>query len=203
MIDHQTLLLQQAQRQHNSGVTVKLPQLEMPNFRGDKMKWTEFWDTFETTIDQNESLSDIEKLKYLNSKLTGEAKQAVSGILLSNENYRVAIDLLKERFGDKQTVINSHYSELINLTPASNNTKSMHSLYDLMVKNLRSLDALNQDTNQDIFVSIVTSKIPKEILIQLEIQKGSKEKWSVANIRELLNEHISARERESRKSSCK
>ena len=114
------------------------------------MKWTEFWDTFETTTDQNESLSDIENLKYLNSKLTGEAKQAVSGILLSNENYRVAIDLLKERFGDKQTVINSHYSELINLTHASNNTKSMRSLYDQMEK---SLDALNQDTNQDIFVS--------------------------------------------------
>ena len=51
MIDHQTLLLQQAQRQQNSRVTVKLPQLEMPNFSGDKMKWTEFWDTFETTID--------------------------------------------------------------------------------------------------------------------------------------------------------
>ena len=141
-------------------------------------------------------MSDIEKLKYLNSKLTGEAKQAVSGILLSNENYRVAIDLLKERFGDKQTVINSHYSELIKLTPASNNTKSMRSLYDQMGKNLWSLDALNQDTNQDMFVSIVTSKIPKEILIQLEIQKGSKEKWSVAKLRELLNEHISARERE-------
>ena len=78
------------------------PQLEMPNFSGDKMKWTEFWDTFKTTIDQNESLSDIEKMKYLNSKLTGEAKQAESGILLSNENYRVVIDLLKERFGDKQ-----------------------------------------------------------------------------------------------------
>ena len=64
-----------------------------------------------------------------------------------------------------------------------------------MEKNLRSLDALNQDTNRDIFVSIVTSTIPKEILIQLEIQKGSKEKWSVAKLRELLNEHISARER--------
>ena len=114
------------------------------------MKLTEFWDTFETTIDQNESLSDIVKMKYLNSKLTGQAKQAVSDILPSNENYRVAIDLLKERFGDKQTVINSHYPELINLTPASNNTKSMRSLYDQMEKNLRSLDALNQDTNQDI-----------------------------------------------------
>ena len=88
-------------------------------------------------------MSDTEKMKYLNSKLTCEAKQAVPGILLSNENCRAAIDLLKKRFGDKQTVINSHYSELINLTPASNNTKSMLSLYDQTEKNLRSLDALN------------------------------------------------------------
>lgn len=159
------------------------------------MKWTEFWDTFETTIDLNDSLSDIDKLKYLNSKLTGETKQAVSGIHLSKENYKVAKHLLKERFGDQQTVINSHYSEMMNLTSASNNTKSLRSLYDQIEKNLRSLDALKQDINQDIFISIVTSKIPRNVLIQLEIHKGSKVKWSVHKLRELLNVYISARER--------
>ena len=46
-------------------------------------------------MDRNESLSDVEKLKYLNSKLIGEAKLAVSGLLLSNENYKVAKELLK------------------------------------------------------------------------------------------------------------
>ena len=30
-------------------------------------------------MDQNNNLSNIEKLSYLNSKLTGKAKQAVSG----------------------------------------------------------------------------------------------------------------------------
>ena len=40
MIDHQTLLLQQALRQQNSRVTVKLQQLEIPKISGDKMKWT-------------------------------------------------------------------------------------------------------------------------------------------------------------------
>ena len=159
------------------------------------MKWTEFWDTFETTIDLNDSLSDIDKLKYLNSKLTGEAKQAVSGIHLSKENYKVAEELLKERFGDQQTVINSHYAELMNLTSASNNTRSLRFLYDQIEKNLRSLDALKQDINQDIFISIVTAKVPRDVLIQLEIQKGSKVKWSVHKLRELLNEYISARER--------
>ena len=83
----------------------------------------------------------MEKLKYLNSKLIGEAKQAVSGITLSNENYEVATNLLKERFGDQQTVVNSHYAELINLNPASNNTKSLRSMYDQVEKNLRCLKA--------------------------------------------------------------
>lgn len=58
---------------------------------------------------------------------------------------------------------------------------------------MRSHDSLKQDINQDIF-SIVTSKIPRDVLIQQEIQKGSKVKWSVHKLRELLNECISARE---------
>ena len=195
MVDQQTIFLQQTQRQQNSNVTVKLPQLDMPTYNGDRLKWTEFWDTFETTIDQNGSLSEVEKSKYLNSKLTGEAKLAVSGILLSNENYKVAVDILKERFGDQQTVVNSHYAELINLSSANNTTRSLRFLYDQIEKNLRSLNALKQDINQDIFVSLVTAKVSRDVLIQLEILKGSKIKWTVSKFRELLNEHISARER--------
>ena len=168
LIDHQTAMIQQTQRQQNSSSTIKLP-LDIPSFNWDRMKWTEFWDTFETTIDLNDSLSDIDKLKYLNTKLTGEAKQAVSDIHLSKENYKVAKDLLKERFGDQQTVINSHYSEMMNLTSASNNIKSLRSLYDQIEQNLRSFDALKQDINQDIFISMVTSKLPRDVLIQLEI----------------------------------
>lgn len=195
LIDHQTMLLQQTRRQQNSSSMAKLPRLDMPTFNGDRMKWAEFWDTFETTIDKNDNLSDVEKLKYLNSKLLGEAKLAVSGIQLSNENYKVAVDLLKERFGDKQTVINAHYTELMNLISANNSTRNLRFLYDQIEKNLRGLQALDQNINQDVFVSIVTSKIPKDVLFQLEIQKGSKVQWSVDKLRELFKEHISARER--------
>ena len=88
----------------------------------------------------------------------------MSGIFLSKENYKVAKELLKERFGDQQTVINSHYAELMNLTSASNNTRSLRFHYDQIEKNLRSFDVLKQDINQDIFISIVTSKIPRAFL---------------------------------------
>ena len=114
----------------SKSVSVRLPILEIPSFSGDKLKWTEFWDTFEASVHKNTSISDIEKLNYLLSKLSGEAKHSVSGILLSNENYFVVIDILKERYGDSQTVINSHYVELINLRPALNNPRGLRSLYD-------------------------------------------------------------------------
>ena len=48
------------------------------------MRWKEFWDTFEATVDNNQNLTGIEKLNYLNSKLMDKAKSAVSGIMLSN-----------------------------------------------------------------------------------------------------------------------
>ena len=45
-------------------------------------------------MDKNYNLINIQKLSYLNSKLTGDAKQAVSGILLSHENYEMSKMLL-------------------------------------------------------------------------------------------------------------
>ena len=53
--------------QLNSSQTasVRLPILEIPTFSGDRLKWTEFWDTFEASVDTNTNISDIEKLNYL------------------------------------------------------------------------------------------------------------------------------------------
>ena len=174
--------------------SVKLPKLEMLSYSGDKLKWKEFWDSFEATVHKNTKLSPIEKFSYLKGKLSGEAQSTISGLTLSNENYEVAIKLLKERFGDVQSVVNSHYVKLINLVPATNQTSSLRILYDNIERHLRSLEALQQDINQDVFISMMTSKLPKEALIQLEIQKGSKEKWSVGKFRELLKNYIVARE---------
>ena len=183
-----------ADRSRSPRRSVNLPKLEIPFFNGDKLRWAEFWDTFEATVDQNNHLSDIEKLSYLNSKLTGEAKQAVSGIYLSNENYDVTKTLLKERFGNLQSVVNSHYTQLVNLKPAVNTTKGLRSLNDQFERHFRSLEALKQDTNQEVFISIMTSKIPKDVLLHLQIQRGSKVRWTVSRLRELLSEYILARE---------
>ena len=188
--------------QLNSSQTasVRLPILEIPTFSGDRLKWTEFWDTFEASVDTNTNISDIEKLNYLLSKLSEEAKHSVSGILLSNENYNVVVDLLKERYGDSQTVINSHYV-LINLKSAQNTPRGLRSLYDQTEKHFRSLQTLEQDINQDVFISMITSKIPKKVLIQLEIQAGACNKRTVKELRELFKQYVAARERDEQQFS--
>lgn len=91
------------------------------------------------------------------------------------------MEILKERFGNRQTLINSHYGQLINLTQAFNNPESLRLLYDQIEKQLRSLEALQQDISQEVFISMITAKLPKDVLIQPAIQKGAKNKWTVNN----------------------
>ena len=52
--------------------------------------------------------------------------------------------------------------------------------------------------NQDVFVSIVTSKLPQDVLLQLEIQKGSTAKWPIKGLCERLLGYVNARERSER-----
>ena len=168
---------QQIQQQHEKQLSlssVKLPKIEIPLFDGNKMKWIEFWNRFEVFIDSKENLSGVEKMYYVKNKLTAKARNAVEGLILSNKNYNLAVSLLKERFGDPQNIANSFYTELINLTPATSCNESLRYLYDSIVKNLRGLEAIEQDINQEIFTTIIKSKIPTNVLIQLETQKGLK-----------------------------
>ena len=52
---------------------IKPPQLEITPFSGDVLKWKEFWDTFEASIDKAKYVP-IDKLNYLKSKLNGEVR---------------------------------------------------------------------------------------------------------------------------------
>ena len=49
--------MEQSSRRHSStGNLVKLPKLEIPSYSGEKLKWAEFWDTFEAAVHLNTSL---------------------------------------------------------------------------------------------------------------------------------------------------
>ena len=196
LLEQQQHLQQQLdhQKPQKYRCSVKLPELEIPTFDGDRLQWAEFWNFFQVTVDQNTQLSDVEKFCYLKSKLTGEAKDAISGILISQENYGVIKTLLEDRFNNTEVVQHHHIMELINITPACNNSSSLRLLYDKLECHLRCLEALQQDVNNGIIMYIMKSKIPEDVFLQLDIPKGTQNKWSVKWLRESLNNYIHAME---------
>ena len=86
---------------------INSPKINIKSFGGDPLQWLTFWDSFSAAIDKNHGLSDIEKMNYLNGMLKGEAARAISGLPLTEENYKKAIELLKERFGKLQVLTNA------------------------------------------------------------------------------------------------
>ena len=103
--------------------TLKLPKLVIKKFGGNYAEYQSFWDSFDAAIHNNESLNDIEKLNYLRSYLEGPAAATITGLALTKENYKSAVDLLCKKYGNKQVIISSHMdslSKLLRVTLASN-----------------------------------------------------------------------------------
>jgi len=96
---------------------IKPPQLEIAPFTGDVLKWKEFWDAFEASIDKFK-YAPIDKLNYLKLKLRGEALEAISGYQLSNDNYAAVVEVLKRRFGNP-LFLDAHYRNLSHVKPCA------------------------------------------------------------------------------------
>lgn len=60
--------------------SVKLPTIELPTFSGESTTWLAFRDMFETLIDQNKELSDVQKFSYLRSALSGKARDIIASL---------------------------------------------------------------------------------------------------------------------------
>ena len=57
---------------------------------------------------------------------------------------------------------------------------------DTIDKHLRSLEVLGQNIEQDVFISMIKSKLPKDILLQMELKKDPDTEWTVESLRKCL-----------------
>lgn len=79
--------------------TSKLPKVDVPTFNGDVLHWQPFWEQFETSVHNRTSLSNAEKLVYLQQAVrSGSAKTAIEGLSHSGDQYEEAVSCLKGRY---------------------------------------------------------------------------------------------------------
>lgn len=177
---------------------VKLPKLTIQPFKGELTAWTTFWDSYQTAIDANTALSDIEKFNYLRSLLQGPALDAVAGLTLTAANYREAVDVLKIRFGNKQQIIDKHMDALLSVEAVTSDTnlKALRRLYDVVESQVRGLKSLGvaSETYGSLLSSVLLTKIPKEIRLIISRNVGGGD-WKLDELLKMLQEEVQARER--------
>ncbi|KFM58018.1 hypothetical protein X975_21488, partial [Stegodyphus mimosarum] len=94
---------------------VKLPKLKIEPFDGKYENWQGFWGQFEGAIHENKQLSKIDKFNYLKSFLKDSALKCIQGLTLTQNNYDLAVELLKERFGSERTFVDKQISRKLKL----------------------------------------------------------------------------------------
>ena len=77
----------QSPRSHVSTTHIKLPVIALPTFNGDTCNWLHYRNTFEALIVNNTALSNVQKFHYLIASLQNEAKDPISNLQITNENF--------------------------------------------------------------------------------------------------------------------
>jgi len=88
-------------KSHTSSTHIKLPTIALPNFEGDTCSWLHIRDTFEALIVNNTTLSNVQKFHYLIASLKNKAKELISNLQITNENFLVAWQLVTQRYNNK------------------------------------------------------------------------------------------------------
>ena len=131
----------------------RLPKLDLPIFSGDILTWQTSWDSFQTTVHNNPSLTNVQKFSYLKSQLSHSAENCISGLALTSANY----ELLKERFGDEQHFVDAYMQNLLELPSPSFSPISLRNFYNNMESSIRGLESLgmSQDNFGPLLVPIL------------------------------------------------
>jgi len=76
--------------------------------------------------------------------VAGPAESTITGLLLTEDNYETAIDILRDRFGKPQLLISNHMEALLKLPIVSSvlETKKLRDLYDKIEIIISSMKAL-------------------------------------------------------------
>ena len=186
-----------SQSSGSNNTEVKLPKLEVRIFSGKIQDWREFWDSFESAIHKNTSLSDVDKFTHLRGLVEEPAKPAIAGFVLTSVNYMEAVDVLQRRFGNKTVVQRAHINELLNVKPVfnANDTERLRKFFDTVESNFRGLEALgvNKEIYSKIVVPTVLKKLPEVVRLTITRDKDHL-KWSIKDFVDALLAEVELRE---------
>nr|XP_022911183.1 uncharacterized protein LOC111422213 [Onthophagus taurus] len=120
-----------------------LPQINLPKFNGKYCNWSQFKDLFMSMIHDNDNISDVEKLHYLKMSLSDEPSQLLKNVVITNDNFSRAWQMLLERYENKRLLIDSQLNTLFNSRSLKNDSSlELKRLLGEVKESLGALEAL-------------------------------------------------------------
>jgi len=129
-------------RSHTSSTHIKLPTIALPNFAGDTCSWLYYRDTFEALVVNNTTLSNVQKLDYLIASLKNEAKDLITNLKITNENFLVAWQLVTQRYNNKRLIAMMHTKHLCQIPQVrKGDASSLRQLINHVSSHMNALQA--------------------------------------------------------------
>jgi len=108
--------------------------------------WARFWEQFESSIDQDPTVSTINKHVFLRGYLEGEPKMLVNGIAVTASAYEDTKKILRDRYGDKHRIIQAHLDHLEEVTPIrSASAETLNATYSECKRRIQALRAIGKN----------------------------------------------------------
>lgn len=157
----------------NPLLSIKLPELKLPEFRGNPEEWIEFRDLFKSVVHSNTQLSGVQKLHYLRSSLKGEAARLISSFAITSDNYAIAWKTITDRYENVNFLVKQHMSAILKI-PAirKESATSLAELADEFNRHVSILDKLEAPENHwnSFLVECLSSLLDDKSLLEWETQ---------------------------------
>ncbi|GFT02571.1 uncharacterized protein TNCV_1487741 [Trichonephila clavipes] len=133
---------------HVKSSVVNLPNLEVTHFYGNCENCISFKELFKSSILDNKSISDLEKLQYLQASVRGDAAKLIGGFAITVDNLKNCWDILCSRYENKQQLALSQINKLFSIKISRANTsKLLLEIIDICNEVIRNLKTLDLETN--------------------------------------------------------
>ena len=142
-------------------------------------------------------MSDIDRFNYLRRYLAGQALATISGLTLNSQNYKEALDILIDRYGNPQVLISAHMETLVKINKVKNmeNFEPLRKLYNDIENYIRNSKSLRIESSMYgyLLIPLLKEKIPDELNMIIS-RKFSGNVWTLELMLKYFNEELQAKE---------
>jgi len=156
-------------------VSIPLPRIDLPKFSSQYTEWVSFRDIFESLVINNECLTNVQRLHYLKTSLTDDARVVIKNITVTDANYELAWEAVRERYENTRAIVSSYLNNILDAAPMKADTVSeLKRVHDMVNDAVLALRSLGRGCVDDFVVAILSKKLDLHTRTEWEISLGNK-----------------------------